>query len=190
MRHKRSAGEQVKSGFRIAGFMLLSFLVFVGLIGGFVLLTQNIEGPQLLRQALGSVLILSLDVFMFVTARYWSKWIFGFLAYGCFRLFGGILFGSHFSHPLDRETAVLWFLYAFAACALTARYLRRRPTSLERSGLVLFVSCIALSAAADSPKPLFVGLAALSICEFIQWILSQNKHRRTPEALNTLQLPK
>jgi hypothetical protein len=162
----------------------------MALIAGFVLLTQKIGNSQVVQVVSGSILVLSLMAFMFVTARTWSRWIFGLLAYGCLRLLGGIFFGPYLSQPLDRQTTVLWFSYAVAACALTARYLGRRPTTVERVGLVSFVSCFALSAAVGSPISLYAGLAALGVCELIQWLVDQGKHRHGPEPLNTFNPPK
>jgi hypothetical protein len=173
MTRKRRIREQIRSGLRIAGLILLSFAVFVGLAGGFVFLTQMKGWKQLL----GVSLVLILNIFLFVTARYWAKWLLCFFAYACLRLFGGILFGPYSSHPVTRQTVTIWFLYALAGTGLTLRYLRRPPHSLERFGLTFFVSCVALALAVGSSTPLVVGLAVLATCEGVQLIISQTKDR-------------
>jgi hypothetical protein len=170
MVRSRSVREQVISGFRIAGSLLLAIAVFAALSLGFALITQNISPNRQPRVLLGSTLVLLLDAFLFLTARYWAKWLLGVFACGSLRLFvGGILLGPYLSHPIDRRSAVLWFLYALAASALTVRYLRRQPKRLESIGLVLFVSCIALATVVSSSSTLFAGLAALGVSELLQW---------------------
>ena len=153
--------------------ILLSFAAFGGLAGGFVFLTQ-MKG---LKQLLGMFLVLALSSFLFVTARYWAKWLLSFFAYACVRLFGGILFGPYLGHPVNRQTIAIWFLYALAGSGLTLRYLRRLPRSLERLGLAFFVSCVAHATAVGSSTPLLVGLTVLAACEGVQRIVSQTEDR-------------
>jgi hypothetical protein len=180
MARSRSVREQVKSGLRIAGSMVLAFIVFTGLWISFAFILQNTGGSRPARAVLGVTLVLLLETFLFLTVRHWAKWLLGLFAYSSFRLFGGVIFGPYLTHSLDRRSAVVWFLYALAAYALTVRYLRRRPKRLESVGLVLFVSCIALAASIGSAGPVFAGLAGLGACEVAQRAIPPRARVATP----------
>jgi hypothetical protein len=72
----RSGWEQIKSGFRIAGLLLLVFFIFVGLVASLVYMTgggDNASDPPVLVCGLIACAVV---VFMFFTTRFWAKWLF------------------------------------------------------------------------------------------------------------------
>jgi hypothetical protein len=171
---KRSVGEQIKSGFRIGGLVLLSFAVFSGLAIGFDNILGHVGEMRRPHAVLGTLLVSILACFLFMTAQYWARWMFAFLVWGCMRLGVSVLFGAYSTiHPIDRKTAVVWLGYTLTAAALTFRYVKRNPTSLERLGLVTLTSCVALAGASGGIWPLVAGLAVLATCELIQWLVGR-----------------
>jgi hypothetical protein len=181
---KRTVGEQVRSGFRIVGLILLVFAVFV-LLEISLTYAVGLADPHMgIRRLFGAVVASGLMLFMFRTTRYWAPWLFMALAFGLVRLSGGLLLGPYFSKPLARSTVAVWMLYAGAAVALTARYVRRRPRGSESFGLVAFVVGVELAAVYNSQDPLWAGLAALGLAELIQWLHPKKIHPQS-EALES-----
>jgi hypothetical protein len=167
---KRTVEAQVRSGLRIAGCILLVFIVFV-LLEVSLAYAVGLANPHTsIRRLFAAVLAFGLLLFMFRTTKYWSRWLFAALAYAFVRLTGGLLFAT-LSRPVTGSTMAVWMLYAAAAVALTFRYIRRQPQRLESIGLVSFVVGIALAIVYNSPRPLWAGLAALGLAELAQWLL-------------------
>lgn len=179
MTRKRSIGEQVLSGFRISGLLLLSFGVFVGLWVGFLHILGKTESV-LPHPVLGAISIATLAVFLFATARYWVRWLFAFLVFAAVRMLPAALLGPYFRHPVDRVAAFLWVIYAAIAAAMTMRYFRRKPRQVESFGLVVFVLCIAMAAASGSYRPLIAGAVVLGCCELIQPVITKPRQSRSP----------
>ncbi len=184
MAKKRTIEEQVRSGFRIAGLILLVFVVF-SLLEISLTYAVGLAHPDMgIRRLFGAVAAVCLMLLMFRTTKYWARWLFAALAYGLLRLTGGLLFGPYFTKPVARGTIIVWMLYAGAAVALTARYVRRPPRGFERVGLVSFVVGIAVAAVYGSQEPLWVGLATLGLGELMQWLQHKKMHPQ-PEALES-----
>jgi len=176
---KRTVGEQVRSGLRIAGQILLVFVVF-GLLEISLTYAVGLADPRVgIRRVFGAVVALGLMLFMFRTTKHWAPWLFAALAFGLLRLTGGFLFGPYFSKPLVRSAVAVWMLYAGAAVALTVRHVRRRPLGFERFGLVSFVVGIAVAAVYGSQEPLWAGLAVLGLAELVQWLHHKETHLRS-----------
>jgi hypothetical protein len=169
---KRSVREQVVSGFRIGGLIVLSLTVFAGLLAGCSLAFEK----NLPQRATGMVLVAAVTSLLFLTTQHWAKWVFAALAFSAFRLPFSLLF----ARPLDRKNIVICFAYVLAAAALTYRYIHRKPRSLEKMGLVALVLGIALAVASLGYLPLLAGLFVLGICELADWLKRQRRsHRRT-----------
>ena len=168
MSKKRTIGAQVRSGFRIAGCILLVFVVFTLLEVGLTFAVGLADPHTLPWRFFGAVLALGLMLFMFGTTKYWSRWLFSTLAYGLLRLTSGLLFAPYFGKPLGRGTVAVWVIYTGAAVALTVRYIRRHPRGFESFGLVSFVVGVAIAAVYNSQNPLWAGLALLGLAELVQ----------------------
>jgi hypothetical protein len=178
MTRKRSVGEQVVSGFRISGLILLSIGVFLGLWVGFTHVLGKTESASS-HPVIGAISVAILAIFLFATARYWTRWFFAFLVFAAVRMLPAALLGPYFRHPVDRVTAFLWVIYAATAAALTMRYFRRKPRQVESFGLVVFVLCIAMAGASENYFPLIAGIIVLGLCELIQLAISKSRHVRS-----------
>jgi hypothetical protein len=115
MAKKRTALEQVKSGFRIAGTIVLAFIFFVALWGSirFLTLRNNIEN-QGAHPLLGGLSLLLLSGILLLTTKTWSRWLFVILAYCTARLFFGVWFIAFGIKPrVDPKTAFLTILNSY-----------------------------------------------------------------------------
>lgn len=74
---ERPAIEQVKSGFKIAGAILSSFAAFLLFGVGYIDITR----PEHQEPAVGSLILVTLVVAMFLTVRFWVKWFCGIVSY-------------------------------------------------------------------------------------------------------------
>ena len=74
-------GEQVKSGFRLAGWLLLTlaFIYALLLCAGF--LVGKGEHNQPVYRVAGACGLVALSVVMFMTVRHWVGWFIGALGY-------------------------------------------------------------------------------------------------------------
>jgi hypothetical protein len=181
VKDRRSVWEQVKSGFRIAGLLLLVVFTFIGLsaslkyvVGG----GDNARDPAVLVCGLIACAIV---VFIFFTTRFWAKWLFAVLAFWFAKTFWLVVLGI-FSAGMLKNTSIfqvgLWVWYVFAAAGLTFRYTKRNPVGAERLGLVAFVFCVALAPAYGGSVPLLYGLGLLGVSELGQWLVSRRKISR------------
>jgi hypothetical protein len=84
--HGRSVGEQVKSGFQIAGLMVLAFCSFVALAVGLRLATGPVESGRNDHRLLDAMVVAAMIVFLYGTVRYWARWLVGFLGLGLWRM--------------------------------------------------------------------------------------------------------
>ena len=92
-RDRRPVVEQVKSGFRIVGKMLVAFAIAVTFMAGFGLIRAPRYSSQIV---LGSVLIMMSILVMTTTVRFWAAGFFGFIAYGALRSLGGVFVADAF----------------------------------------------------------------------------------------------
>jgi len=173
---ERGVGEQVRSGLRIAGRILLVFAAFTLLEVCLVYLT-GLADASAIKKFLAALVAAGVVAFMFRTTMYWAKWLLAALGFCLVRLVGGVLLGPYFSKPLSRDTAAVWMLYTGAAVALTVRYSGKKPRGFERLGLVSFIVCIALAFISGSQKQLWLGLGLLGLSELTQWLTRRGAHR-------------
>ncbi len=175
MAKKRTVGEQVKSGFRIAGLILLVFLVFISLEASLAYAIGRSDPKMGSHRFLAALVAAGLMVFMFRTTQYWAKWLLSGFAYALFRLTFGLLFAPYFTRPVARTEVAVWVLYSGLGVALTARHFRRKPRGFERLGLVSFVVGAAVATVYGSPEPLWGGLSLLGLAELVEWL----RHKTT-----------
>lgn len=155
MRDKRTVREQVASGFRIAGLMLLAFAFFIALtwaLGRGGNLTPN---PH---RVLGSIALVGLSAVLFLTTRHGAKWVLGIVCYCLVKTFvGAPVFALFGNISVAKELAFI-AIYSSIALLLTWRHLERDPKGIERFALVAFVICAPIAIALQSYVPLLAGL--------------------------------
>lgn len=178
MTDKRTVGEQVASGFRISGLLLLAFAFFIALTWATVFslgrggnLTPN---PH---RVLGSIALAGLSAVLFFTTRYWAKWVLGIVCYCLARTFFGAPFFALFGNINVAKELAFIAIYSAIALLLTWRHFERDPKGIERFGLVAFVICAPAAIALQSYIPLLAGLSLLGIGELAQRILPPTRRR-------------
>ncbi len=165
---KRSVGEQVKSGFLIAGGMIGGFLTFmmavIG-IGSYILPLPSPPRP-LVGPLIGSVEIVLASTIMFATAGRWPRYAVGLIfGWGALRALGYAIF------PVDtrlRGVAIAFAAYCILASTLLYRFNapnKPAPTILDRIALTaLGLSCasvLSLNSPGAAALVLVVGLLPL-----------------------------
>ena len=133
IRDKRTVGEQVKSGFRLVGWLLLTlaFIYALLLCAGF--LVGKGEYNQPIYRVAGACGLVALSVVMLMTVRHWVGWFIGALGYFVLKTAFALLLGSSLVRPR------LWFI-EFAlllgfAILLCVRYASRKPQRIVAVGL-------------------------------------------------------
>lgn len=182
---KRSVGQQVKSGFFIAGGLIGGFLTFMTAvigIGGFVLPPSPIPRP-LVGPVIGSVEIVLAATIMFATAGRWPKHAVGVIfGWGALRALIYIVFPTD---KAPRGEAVGVAVYCILVSTLLYRFIRPHksdPTISDRIALTaLGLSCasvIPVSISFSSPgvvaSVLGIGLLPLVVV----WAIHHHQNRQ------------
>jgi membrane-associated HD superfamily phosphohydrolase len=164
IRDERTVGEQVKSGLRLAGWLLLTlaFIYVLLLCAGFVVGKGEYNQP--IYRVAGACGLVALSVLMFMTVRHWVGWFIGALCYFVVKTAVALLLGSSIVRPR------LWFI-EFAlllglAILLCVRYVSRKPQRIEAVGLVGLVLALSFALVCDSNNPILIGVAALGLIQF------------------------
>ncbi len=168
MAKKRSVREQVISGLRIGGLIVLSFAFFAAMVVSASLITGREATPSIEQRLLGVLALCVLAGILFLTVHRWTEWLIGILGYCLLRLSGALIFGPYMKHPVSRLQAASWILYLAVAILLTMRHVRRRPEGAEKFGLVGFVVCVPFAMRLESSKPLLFGLLFLALGELTE----------------------
>src|SRR5439155_12115007 len=123
-------GEQVRSGLRLAGWILLALAVVgVTLLSEKTLLDRS--APKLHRTA-GACGLILVAILMFVSVERWGKWFVGALGYWIVKS----VFTLPFRPSVMLLQYLLLFIFAFALCARWAQLERQcGPQSLKRSSI-------------------------------------------------------
>jgi hypothetical protein len=176
---RRSVAEQVKSGFQIAGLMVLAFCSFIAVGIGLQLATGRLDSGRNDHRFFGAMVVAAMIVFLYGTVRYWARWLVGILVLSLWRFWGALMFKGFFELPTNVTFSALlaWSLYVLAAFVLTVRHAGRTPNGAEKFGLVSFVVCVALAMVSSSSSPLFYGLGLLAVGELIQRLASHGRHQ-------------
>ena len=187
MAKHRSVGEQIKSGFRIAGLFILTLCTFIALVASLKFMIGAASPSSSSHQFLGGLAASIIVLFMFLTVRYWAKWLVAVVAFACARMFMGLLVkvaSAGFFVNLSLTQLLTWTSYFLIATLLTARHVRREPIGAESFSLVAFVIGVALADAYNSAVPLFYGLGFLAAGELGQRLLSYKKRHVHPRIVS------
>ena len=175
-RDRRPVIEQVKSGFRIVGKMLVAFAIAVTFMAGSAL----IRAPRYSYQfALGWALILMSILVMTTTVRFWAAGFFGFIAYGALRSLGGVFVADVFH--VSRLYMFIVSLSAFAMALLSYRFTSRRLhiTAIDRVSIVIAASCVVLTFLFGDN---YLGLAVFNagnVSLLVSWAVARlSRHNR------------
>ncbi len=163
IRDERSVSEQVKSGLRLAGWVLLALALIFVLLGSTGFLLGKGDYNQPIYRLLGACGLLAISTVMFATVRHWAKWLIGVMGFLALKTVFALAFGSSVTRPR------LWFvefaLLLGLAALLCKRYLKREPEKIEAVGLVGLVVALSFTLMCNSNAPLLLGVAVLA---FIQ----------------------
>src|SRR5690349_9255012 len=136
---ERSKIDQVKSGFRVAGWIVGSMTVIICLgKGESWLLIPERPAERMLGIGMTGLMV----VVLYLTARTWAKWFIGYCIYR-------VLWAPFY---LGRASSINWVQVAeFAAgwavvIALGYRFLSHKPRPLESVGLTLLIISLTWSA--------------------------------------------
>jgi len=167
-RDKRPIREQIKSGFRLAGWVLLTlgFIFLVLACTALAVGKGNYTHPA--YQVLGLCGLLGTSTVMFITARLWAKWFLGVLAYVVFKAALSLLLGRTPSVPsIARPRLVFleFLVVSVFAAVVCSRYLTHNARTVERAGLVGLVMGLSFSVIYDSSLPLLAGAAVLGLIQ-------------------------
>ncbi len=170
IRDKRTIGEQIKSGFRLAAMILLTLaFIFLVLVSAASLIGQG-KYIQPIHRILGGCVLAATSTVMFMTVRHWVKWFFGFLVYSILKVATSFVLGFTPSLPsiVRPRLIFLEFLVTLViATALCTRYLNHAPNKLESAGLVGMVIALSFSIVCDSNVPILAGAAVLGLIQFV-----------------------
>lgn len=172
IRDKRTVSEQVKSGCRLAGRVLLTlaFIYALLLCAGF--LVGKPEYTQPIYRVVGAFGLAAMSIVMFATVRRWVGWFLGALGYLVLKTAFFLLLGSSLVRPR------LWFiefaLLLALALVLCAQYVRRKPQKIEAAGLVGLVLALTFTLVRDSNTPVLFGVVGLASIQ-----LAYSRKRRT-----------
>src|ERR1700740_1527543 len=99
IRDERTVGEQVKSGFRLAGWLLLTlaFIYALLLFAGFLVGKGDYNQP--IYRVAGACGLVALSVVIFMTVRHWVGWFIGALGYFVLKTAFALLLGSSLVRP-------------------------------------------------------------------------------------------
>jgi hypothetical protein len=174
-RDRRPVGEQVKSGFRIVGKMLVAFAIAVTFMAG----CELSRAPRPSQIVLAWVLITMSVLVMTTTVRFWAAGFFGFIAYGALRSLGGVFFADVFH--VSRLYMAIVSASVFAMAILSHRFTSKKLhiTPIDRASLVIAAGCVLLTFLfGDTYKGIVVFNAGNLFLLLSWWIARKSRHNR------------
>ncbi len=174
-RDRRSKSQQVANGIRIAGGLIVGFLVMVALLGGLSRLSEHQSDQSTGSIFVSSAALVVAALTMIWTANRWAPFVAGFFfGPAVLKLLGILIVGddSYYSaHSITRTTVAEFLAYALVVVGLTSRFIGKRPaqtTLLDRLALTFFVFATfkqVVNPYHFPPWPLLSGITAL----FVAW---------------------
>jgi hypothetical protein len=168
---ERSKIEQVKSGFRIAAWIVGSMAVII-LLGKGESWMLAPDRPQ--ERLLGIGVTGVVAAVLYLTARIWAKWFIGYCIYR-------VLWAPFY---LLKEKSINWVQVAeFAAAwaiviALGYRFISQKPRPLESLGLTILIASLTWAAVSSTVLPAMSGISLLAIVRFTIE-LERRRHKRS-----------
>ncbi len=156
--------RQVKSGFRLAGWVLFTFAFVSLLLGSLASLVGKGYYTQPIHRVVAVILLVIQSVLMFRWVNHWLNWFIGFLGYGAVKMALSALLGYSISVPrlvASRTVFLGGLLCVASAIAACWPYLNRRPAKTERVALVLLAISFCLWMVLDSVVPAITGIASV-----------------------------
>lgn len=176
IRDKRTVAEQIRSGLRLAGWVLITLAFIYLLLGSAGFLIGKGEYTRPIHRVLGVGGLMAISTTLFFTVRHWVKWFIGALGYFALKAVISLLLGSSVAQPR------LWFvefaLLLGIAVLLCVRYLSRKTETIEAVALVALVVALSFTCVSDSVSPFLAGVAFLTVVQ-----LAQGRRRRTMESI-------
>lgn len=176
IRDGRTVSEQIKSGLRLAGWVLITLAFVYLLLGSTGFLIGKGKYTRPIHRVLGVGGLMALSTTLFFTVRHWVKWFIGALGYFALKAVFALLLGSSIARPR------LWFvefvLLLGIAVLLCVRYLSRKPDTIEAAALVGLVVALSFTLVCDSVFPFLAGVAFLIVVQ-----LAQGRRRQTRELI-------
>jgi len=179
---KRSKIQQVKSGFRIVGWMLLTFVV-----AGFLLKSEmwllKPEGTH--DRILGAAILPLIAVLLYLGAKQWLKWFLAACGFAGLRMLGPLVLGLDDRNPaspksvsrivaLEYEVAIVCILF------LGNQFFSHRPQPVESLGFVALVIALGWAMATESAIPVVAGIVIAALARS-----AGEFNRRRPSAAKT-----
>jgi hypothetical protein len=166
IRDKRTVGEQIKSGVRLAGFFLLSLVLVWVMTASTALLLGKNANPDTWLRLFGAGGLIAVSILMYFTSRYWAKWFAATLAWATLRwALRAPLFASLSGWSILELLALLATLFALSV----GPAMRRTPEKVESIGLIGALLSLSFASVLASYTPLFIGIAVLGLARWIGW---------------------
>jgi len=178
----------VKSGFKIAGSIVLAFSFFIALWSGvrFLTLRNNIEN-QGTHPLLGGMSILLLCAVLFLTSQIWTKWLLAILVYSAARSLGLLLLLAFESSPrIDLRSALLVIGMFFVSALASVRFARKTPVGAERLGTVFFLVSLVFAIEFQSWRLWLMAIAIVVAGQGVRLLMGRSRGYRkagSPHAL-------
>lgn len=176
IRDERTVAEQIKSGLRLAGWVLLTLAFIYLLLGSTGFLIGKGEYTRPIHRVLGVGGLIAISTTLFLTVSHWVKWFIGALGYFALKAVFALLLGSSIAQPR------LWFvefaLLLGVGVLLCARYLSRKAETIEAAALVGLVVALSFTLVCDSVFPFLAGVGFLAVVQ-----LGQSRRRRRTELI-------
>ena len=177
-RDRRSATEQIKSGFLIVAKILAAFGIAVTFMAGCVLIWRPGNWHQI---AVGWLLTAASIALMITTVRFWAGGFFGFIAYGAWRSLGGVLVAD--AYHASRLYMVIVSASIFAMAVLSHRFAAKQLhiTTIDRATIVIAATCVLVTfLLGDTYKGMVVfnlGNLALLLSWWVARTSRRNRHK-------------
>lgn len=142
-RDSRSITDQIKSGVRITGALLLSLAVISAFIAGY----RQLTGLSVLQNVwYGSLLLFGVSILLVATVQYWRLWFPAVPGFFGLRLIWGFFFGW-FASDLSGLWYVLFPLLMLGMSGLSIRFSRKqfRMRRIDRAVLFMALICLLLA---------------------------------------------
>ena len=179
VRDERSVGEQVKSGLRLAGWVLLTLALLYLLLGSTSLVLDRSAHHSLALRCLGVLGLAAISAVLFASTQYWAKWFVGFL--GLYALKSAFAIAFHYT-PLYLKFLLL-LTPAFVLCARCV--LSNIPKPIEKLGFVVLVLTLGFTLVIDSTLPLLAGVTLFAVIELASYLFGRESSFNRPRTANS-----